>query len=260
MAECAGMSLERGRPGSRCGLKARPPFVDCPRADMSFLRQGVAGRVPLLPFLRRLTNRAALGAGPGRTQGRHRPLLRPRRLYRARRGDGSRGRARPALAVSRSPALGARAIRRNRREVHRRRRDGGLRRAMAHEDDPERAVRAALAIRDWMAEETDMQVRIAVHTGEARRQPRRACRGRRVARGGGRRQHCGAHAGGCSGRRRARRRGHISSDPRRDSLPRVRAGAGEGQGGSGTRLERRGAHRTAGRRRHVPAHDPARRP
>ncbi len=38
---------------------------------------------------------------------------------------------------------------------------------MAHEDDPERAVRAALAIRDWMAEETDMQVRIAVHTGEA---------------------------------------------------------------------------------------------
>ncbi len=38
---------------------------------------------------------------------------------------------------------------------------------MAHEDDPERAVRAALAIRDWIAEQVDMQVRIAVHTGEA---------------------------------------------------------------------------------------------
>ena len=37
----------------------------------------------------------------------------------------------------------------------------------AHEDDPERAVRAALAIRDWMVEEGDLQVRIAVTTGEA---------------------------------------------------------------------------------------------
>jgi len=37
---------------------------------------------------------------------------------------------------------------------------------VAHEDDPERAVRAALAIRDW-ARETDVQVRVAVTTGEA---------------------------------------------------------------------------------------------
>jgi class 3 adenylate cyclase len=37
----------------------------------------------------------------------------------------------------------------------------------AHEDDPERAVRAALAIRDWSVEQTDLQVRIAVNTGEA---------------------------------------------------------------------------------------------
>lgn len=42
---------------------------------------------------------------------------------------------------------------------------------VAHEDDPERAVRAALAIRDWVLEERELQVRIAVHTGEA---PRRA--------------------------------------------------------------------------------------
>ena len=37
----------------------------------------------------------------------------------------------------------------------------------AHEDDPERAVRAALAIRDWSAEQADLQVRVAVNTGEA---------------------------------------------------------------------------------------------
>jgi class 3 adenylate cyclase/tetratricopeptide (TPR) repeat protein len=36
----------------------------------------------------------------------------------------------------------------------------------AHEDDPERAVRAALAIRDWAAEE-GLELRIGVNTGEA---------------------------------------------------------------------------------------------
>src|SRR5213082_1795280 len=38
---------------------------------------------------------------------------------------------------------------------------------VSHEDDPERAVRAALAIRDWARDEADVQVRIAVNTGEA---------------------------------------------------------------------------------------------
>jgi class 3 adenylate cyclase/tetratricopeptide (TPR) repeat protein len=39
---------------------------------------------------------------------------------------------------------------------------------IAHEDDPERAVRAALRIRDWIREqEGDLQLRIAVTTGEA---------------------------------------------------------------------------------------------
>src|SRR5438067_9782256 len=39
---------------------------------------------------------------------------------------------------------------------------------VAHEDDPERAVRAALAIRDWIAEAGEhLQVRLAVNTGEA---------------------------------------------------------------------------------------------
>jgi class 3 adenylate cyclase len=38
---------------------------------------------------------------------------------------------------------------------------------VAHEDDPERAVRAALAIRNWAREEERIQVRLAVNTGEA---------------------------------------------------------------------------------------------
>src|SRR2546428_10853278 len=38
---------------------------------------------------------------------------------------------------------------------------------IAHEDDPERAVRAALAIREWIAEEGELELRIAVNTGEA---------------------------------------------------------------------------------------------
>src|SRR5712691_12695785 len=38
---------------------------------------------------------------------------------------------------------------------------------VAHEDDPERAVRAALAVRAWAGEESDLQVRIGITTGEA---------------------------------------------------------------------------------------------
>jgi class 3 adenylate cyclase len=39
---------------------------------------------------------------------------------------------------------------------------------IAHEDDPERAVRAALAIRDWVRQlEGELRLRIAVNTGEA---------------------------------------------------------------------------------------------
>ena len=37
----------------------------------------------------------------------------------------------------------------------------------AHEDDPERAVRAALAIRDWIRDESELELRVAVTTGEA---------------------------------------------------------------------------------------------
>src|SRR5262245_20173167 len=38
---------------------------------------------------------------------------------------------------------------------------------VAHEDDPERAVRAALAIRDRARDDGDLRVRIGITTGEA---------------------------------------------------------------------------------------------
>jgi class 3 adenylate cyclase len=38
---------------------------------------------------------------------------------------------------------------------------------VAHEDDPERAVRAALAVREWVQQQPDLNVRMAVNTGEA---------------------------------------------------------------------------------------------
>jgi class 3 adenylate cyclase len=37
----------------------------------------------------------------------------------------------------------------------------------SHEDDPERAVRASIAIRNWAREEGDLELRIAITTGEA---------------------------------------------------------------------------------------------
>jgi class 3 adenylate cyclase len=38
---------------------------------------------------------------------------------------------------------------------------------VAHEDDPERAVRAALAVRDWARQDEGREIRIGVNTGEA---------------------------------------------------------------------------------------------
>jgi predicted ATPase/class 3 adenylate cyclase len=38
---------------------------------------------------------------------------------------------------------------------------------LAHEDDPERAVRAALALREWAGEQEDLEVRVGITTGEA---------------------------------------------------------------------------------------------
>ena len=72
---------------------------------------------------------------------------------------------------------------------------------VAHEDDPERAVRAALAIRDWVVEQAgDLQLRIAVNTGEALvALGARPAKARAWPRGRG--QHHRAAAGGGAGKR-----------------------------------------------------------
>ena len=110
---------------------------------------------------------------------------------------------------------------------------------MAHEDDPERAVRAALAIRDALAEDGELEVRIGITTGEALiALDARPDAGEGMA-SGRRRQHRGASPG------RRRRPGAILVDE--TTLPRHRATRssygtldpvdGEGQG---TRRWRRG--------------------
>ena len=91
----------------------------------------------------------------------------------------------------------------------------------AHEDDPERAVRAALAIRDALAlsnerhPELDLHVRIGVNTGEAlvSLDARPAC-GREDCLGR-RREYRGAATDCRADRRRPRRRGHVSGHSRR---------------------------------------------
>ena len=93
-----------------------------------------------------------------------RPVRRPRRLHLDVRGSRPRARPRAADALLRSRARGDRAPRWDRREVHRRRGDGPVGRAVAHEDDAERAVRAALELVD------------AVHgAGSGARGSRRRC-------------------------------------------------------------------------------------
>ena len=67
------------------------------------------------------------GAGTRAAQGRHRPLLRPRRFDGARRVDRSRGAACADAPVLRGSPRDPRASRRHRREVRRRRGHGRLR-------------------------------------------------------------------------------------------------------------------------------------
>ena len=107
---------------------------------------------------------------------------------------------------------------------------------VSHEDDPERAVRAALAVREAVQElneanpALDLHVRIAVNTGEAvvaldARPARGRGHGRRR-----RRQHGRPPAGGRAGGRHPRRRGDVPGDRAVVEYRDVRAGRGEGEG------------------------------
>ena len=130
------------------------------------LRAGEPGRRAVLPRLRRAArHRRAAARG---AEGRHRALRRPRRLHVARGAARPGGRPRGARAVLGAAAQRARALRRHGREVHRRRGDGALRRARSRT----RTTRSAPSARrsrsaTGRAKRTDLQVRIAVTTGEA---------------------------------------------------------------------------------------------
>ena len=102
-------------------------LLDSTHAHVSELRAGEPGWFPAVRDVRRRAAAAGAGAARG-AKGRDRALRGPRRLHGARRAARSRRRAGVAVAVPRAPALGARTVRRNGREVHRRRRDGPVRR------------------------------------------------------------------------------------------------------------------------------------
>ena len=117
---------------------------------------------------------------------------------------------------------------------------------IAHEDDPERAVRAALAIRDWAPRAGGGAA--GADRGQHGRGPGRARRAAERGRGDGcrrRRQHGRATAGGRAAQRGPRRRADLSSDGRGDRLPR---------GGAGRRRRERRSRSASGRRsRHARA-------
>ncbi len=184
------------------------------------------------------------GSGTRGAQGRHLPLLRPRRLHGARGADGSRR----TCGGSSSPTTRASA-----RELER---FGGtvekfigdavmavFGAPVAHEDDPERAVRAALAIRDALAEEGELEVRIGITTGEAlSRSTPGPDAGEGMASGDvvntAARLQAAAPTGGDP-----RRRDDLPRDrARRSSTSEPQRGRGEGQGRAGRRLGRADAH------------------
>ena len=107
---------------------------------------------------------------------------------------------------------------------------------VVHEDDPERAVRAALAILEALAEDGDVEVRIGITTGEAlialetRPEAGEGIASGDVVNTASRLQARGA------GRRDPGRRHHLQGVRASDRVRSRRAGAGQGQGRADPRL------------------------
>ena len=101
---------------------------------------------------------------------------------------------------------------------------------VAHEDDAERAVRAALAIREWAEEQGELEVRIGITTGEALVSlDARPEAGQGMA-SGRRREHGGAAPGRRARQRDPRGRDHLQGDRTGDHLRRGGPDRGEGKG------------------------------
>ena len=169
-----------------------------------------------------------------RTPPRHGPLRRPRRVHGARRRPRRRGRPRAADPLLRHVARDHRALRRHRREVHRRRGHGRLGRA-----GRPRGRRRAGRSRRPRARRGRPRPR-AGRPGPRRRPDRRG-RGhaRRERPGDGRRrprQHRLAAPVRGRARHGPRRRGDPASRVRRDRLRARRRPGPQGQGSAGRRL------------------------
>ena len=131
---------------------------------------------------------------------------------------------------------------------------------VAHEDDPERAVRAALAIRDWA--DGGRRARGADRDHD-RRGARLARRASRVGAGDGlrrRREHRRAAPGRGARQRHPRRRDDVPRDRARDRLRGSGARRGQGEARAGPGLPGRRDPRAVRRRHHGRCRDAAGRP
>ena len=209
----------------------------------------------------RSSGRAARGA-----EGRQRALRRSRRLHVAGGAARPGGRSDDPLRLPRTRALRARALRRHRGEVHRRRRHGDVRRADRARGRPgaRRPRRPRRPRRDRRAVRGRRFARAPRPSGHHDRRdaraPRRPSRGGRGDGRRRRRQHRCPPAVRGSHRRHPRRRDDLPGDRAIDRVPRRGAGRREGQGGA-----RRGVRGAAGpgalrRRRQADRPHAARRP
>ena len=139
----------------------------------------------------------------------------------------------------------------------------------AHEDDPERAVRAALAIRDWLGRRGRPAGANRRHHGRGARRARRAALRRRGHGLGRRREHRRPPAVRRARQRDPRRRDDLPVDAAADPVRAPRGGGGQGQvaadpglgsAGSAVALRRRchALERWASRRPRERARHPAR--
>ena len=230
---------------------------------MPLVRRGQPGASEVLPELRHPAD--VRTDGRRGAQGRHRFVLRSGRVHEVVGPGRPRGRPGQDPPVSRAAPRGARAVRGNRREVHRRRRDGRLRRprlprgrrrtGRSGGPPPARGDRGPQRGRPGarpVGPDRDQ------HRG-GRRRPRRAARGRRGPRHRRCRQHGVASAVRRPGRRDRRRRSHVPGHVAGLRLRRARARQRQGQGRAAADLARPAGPRQVRHRHHAFARDGPRR-